>query len=59
MELGKHSNSADMEKEGADALDNISKCISVSAAEESQPAAIVINGPEISPATADYFCVRS
>lgn len=49
MELGKHSNSADMEKEGADALDNIRKRIPVSAAEKSQPAAIVINGPETYP----------
>lgn len=49
MELGKHSNSAYTEKEGANVLDNISKCIPVSAAEENQPAAIVINGPEIYP----------
>ena len=49
MEPGKHSNSAYTEKEGDNVLDNISKCIPVSAAEENQPAAIVINGPEIYP----------
>ena len=49
VELRKHSNFTDMEKEGSDALDNITKCIPVSAAEENQPAAIVINGPEIYP----------
>lgn len=49
MELGKHSNSAYTEKEGVNALDNIRKRIPVSAAEENQPAAIVINGPETYP----------
>ena len=49
MELGKHSNSAYTEKEGANALDNISKRIPGSATEENQLAAIVINGPEIYP----------
>ena len=49
MELGKHSNSADTKKEGANVLDNIRKRIPVSAAEENQPAAIVINGPETYP----------
>ena len=49
MELGKHSNSAYTEKEGANALDNIRKRIPVSAAEKSQPAAIVINGPKTYP----------
>ena len=46
VELCKHSNFAYMEKEGANAWDNITKCIPVLAAEENQPAAIVINGPE-------------
>ena len=49
VELGKHSNSADTKKEGANVLDNIRKRIPVSAAEENQPAAIVINGPETYP----------
>ena len=49
MELCKHSNFAYMEKEGANAWDNITKCIPVLAAEENQPAAIVINGPETYP----------
>ena len=49
VELGKHSNSAYTEKEGVNALDNIRKRIPVSAAEENQPAAIVINGPETYP----------
>ena len=49
MELGKHSNSADTKKEGANVLDNIRKRIPISAAEKSQPAAIVINGPKTYP----------
>ena len=49
MELGKHSNFAYTEKEGVNALDNIRKRIPVSAAEENQPAAIVINGPKTYP----------